>query len=361
MSRRASPTLIGLFTIVALTLFVGAVLALGGAQWFHKSKRYVAYFQESVKGLRIGAPVDFRGVRIGQVIEIRLVYQREDGSFFVPVLLEIDPDTVSMVGEPLSDAEMQHLVSEGLRAQLQMESLVTGQLYVSLDTFDQKNVVALSVGPARQDGMLQIPTVPSPWAELKRPLETVVTEFPHLLEEAGRTITEANRILSSIDLQRLGRAIDGAAVLATALADPEGPLQLALAEVAPLAQDLRTTVAGLPPLIQDLRSAAASVRRLADTGDAAVTDLKPGLAESLAELERVLLAARRASEQLGGLAGEVRPGLRDLSNRGIPTFMGLVDDTDRMVNNLNGAIRDMRQDPARFFFGSPTSQGVRPR
>lgn len=359
MSRRASPTLIGLFTVVGLALLVGAVLALGGMKWFQQHKRYVAYFQESVKGLRIGAAVDFRGVRVGQVVEIRLVYQQHDGSFYVPVLIEIDPSAVSMEGEPLANGEMERLIAEGLRAQLQMESLVTGQLYVSLDTFDRQ--VTLAVGPARQDGMLQIPTVPSPWAEFKRPLETAVTAFPRLLEQAEKTMTEASRILAAIDLDRLGHAIDGAAALANALADPKGPLQTALADIGPMAQDLRLTVAGLPPLVQDLRDAAGSVTSLMQAGGATIDELRPGLAKGLDELERTLLAVRRASEQLGGMVGEVRPGLRDLSSRGIPTFMGLVDDTDRMVNNLNGAIRDMRQDPARFFFGNPTSQGVRPQ
>ena len=74
MGRRANPTVIGAFIIGAVALIVIGLLVLGRGQFFSDTQTFVLYFDGSIKGLNIGAPVDFQGVRIGSVTDIHVIY-----------------------------------------------------------------------------------------------------------------------------------------------------------------------------------------------------------------------------------------------------------------------------------------------
>ena len=94
--KRANPAVIGGFVVGAIALIVIGLLAFGGAGWFIQSNTYIAYFPGSVKGLQVGAPVDFRGVKIGQVTEIRVLFNPQDVSARIPVIMELDPTQIQV-------------------------------------------------------------------------------------------------------------------------------------------------------------------------------------------------------------------------------------------------------------------------
>ena len=98
MSGRSGPNTkaIGLFVLAGIALAVLGLVLFGGSRYFHHGDTYVIYFDESLKGLRRGAPVTFRGVDIGQVTEIRAVYDRQTGAVRVPVTVELRPGALSM-------------------------------------------------------------------------------------------------------------------------------------------------------------------------------------------------------------------------------------------------------------------------
>ncbi|MCA1791904.1 MAG: MlaD family protein, partial [Thioalkalivibrio sp.] len=129
MSSRANPTAIGLFMIGAILLSVIAVVALASGT-FRKQSTFISYFGESVNGLEIGAPVKFQGVPVGQVTNLLIQIEPVDKTFEVPVQYDIDLTLLTSAGGTfvqLDDATvLQQQISDGLRAQLQMESLVTG-------------------------------------------------------------------------------------------------------------------------------------------------------------------------------------------------------------------------------------------
>ena len=75
--RTANPTVIGGFVVGAITLIVLGLLVFGGTTWFAERNTFIAYFPGSVKGLRVGAPVDFRGVTIGEVTEVKVLFDPE--------------------------------------------------------------------------------------------------------------------------------------------------------------------------------------------------------------------------------------------------------------------------------------------
>ena len=100
MSKQANKTAIGAFVVVALALGVAAIVVFGSGKFFVKKEVYVAYFQGSVKGLNVGAPVVFRGVKIGQVTKIMLYSDRRDMTVQIPVLLQVDPSNFQEMGPP---------------------------------------------------------------------------------------------------------------------------------------------------------------------------------------------------------------------------------------------------------------------
>ena len=137
MSKKANKTLIGVFVVVAIAMPVAAVLVFGSGKFFRERDEFIAFFEGSVKGLRVGAPVMFRGVSIGEVTDITLVYHTEDLSFEIPVRITLYPEKMIGMGIELTGEEEDRawfqLLEQGLRAELQMQSLVTGQLFVELD------------------------------------------------------------------------------------------------------------------------------------------------------------------------------------------------------------------------------------
>ena len=151
---KANPAVIGGFVIGAIALVVIGLLAFGGTNWFAKRNKYVAYFPGSVKGLQVGAPVDFRGVTIGRVTDIKVLFNPEEVSARIPVVMEFDPTQIEVVGgEPImAGAEgAKRLIDAGFRAQLQSQSLLTGLLFVNLD-FLPKSPVRLVGGDAALSG-----------------------------------------------------------------------------------------------------------------------------------------------------------------------------------------------------------------
>ena len=130
MSTRANPTVIGVFVLGAVVLLVLALLAWGGTGLFRTRLDYVLFFDSSVIGLNNGAPVTFRGVKVGQVTDIQIRW----GTPLVAVYISVEPDLLKGTPKAGAQAQIQQAVMErGLRAKLKMQSFVTGVLYVALE------------------------------------------------------------------------------------------------------------------------------------------------------------------------------------------------------------------------------------
>ena len=154
--RRASPFFIGAFVVSALALLVVALVVLPGRHWFKQPQRVVMFFSGSVFGLQKGAPVVFRGVRIGDVTDITVHYDSKTDSFAIPVVAQLDADAVRGLDGRFDNDDIGHalpaLIKRGFSAQLGTQSLLTGQLYVDLDLrpggkVAQRNAVGLVIIP----------------------------------------------------------------------------------------------------------------------------------------------------------------------------------------------------------------------
>ena len=177
MSRRANPTLIGAFVVGAIVLAIAAVLLLGTGDLFVKKPRFVLYFKGSVKGLSVGSPVNFRGVNIGTVTDIRLVMGMSPSDIRIPVTIEINPASFERSNQMVkqmseqSKEDINKLIQAGLRGQLQLQSLLTGQLFIQLD-FYPGTAVHL-VGNTEYP---EIPTIPTPIEKITKKLENFPVE-----------------------------------------------------------------------------------------------------------------------------------------------------------------------------------------
>ena len=121
MSKQANKTVIGAFVIGAVILVVAGVLVFGSGKFLKKTHLSVLYFQGSVKGLNIGAPVMFRGVKVGSVKDIILQYDPADLSVYIPVIIETDRgrfERLSDVDE-VEERSLEELIEHGLKAQLE--------------------------------------------------------------------------------------------------------------------------------------------------------------------------------------------------------------------------------------------------
>jgi paraquat-inducible protein B len=201
MSKHANPTVIGAFVVGAVILAVVAVLLLSGGDLFVKKPRFVLYFKGSVKGLNVGSPVTFRGVNVGTVTNIQLVMGVSEADIRIPVTIEINPanflnsDLMIKEMSKSSNERLGALINAGLRAQLQLQSLLTGQLFIQLDFYPGTRVDLVG-----DDRYPEIPTIPTPIEKITRKLE----DFP--VDQVMNNITSIseglNKLVNSPELHQ---------------------------------------------------------------------------------------------------------------------------------------------------------------
>jgi paraquat-inducible protein B len=167
-----SQAVIGAFVVGAVMLLVIGVIVFGGGKMFRNVDHYVMYFEG--KGLNIGAPVTFRGVRIGSVTDITLRANPVNLEIRIPVVIEIEEDRIEKtVNMPKAGPEgLKRLIDKGLRAKLAVQSIVTGQLQIDLEFLPDE--------PVRLSGVkhryMEIPTVPTTFERFAKKLEQLPIE-----------------------------------------------------------------------------------------------------------------------------------------------------------------------------------------
>ena len=265
---------------------------------------------------------------------LRAVYDPASGKVEVPVTVELQPGSLSLDGDAADGAGViPNLVAHGLRARLDLQSIVTGQLLVALDFFNRPG----ATGPVPGLPPDEIPSITSTWAGLQRTVDDALLNAP----EIARTLRELTAALRDLLAGTTGESIRQGTValsdLLQGLGDPQGPFARTMAE--------------LPGLVAKLDALADAGARLAATGD----DRLQALGD---EATRLSGAMRRVADQANGLIGENRAELKQFAEDGLPAINGLVEDATRLVNELSATVRDLRQDPARFFLGNRAKQGV---
>lgn len=299
MSKQVNKTLIGSFVVGAIALLVVALVIFGSGEFFKMRPKFVMYFDTSVKGLNVGSPVNFRGVPIGAVTDVQLRFNAKDLKLKIPVFVELYPERISVTDGERSLQNVSRLIEKGLRAQLKMQSLITGQLMIELDFYNNKP--AVFVGEGKFD---EIPTIPSSLDEISRTLENI--RFDQIAEKLTKTIEGIERIINSPELgttlTSLTAAIKDIQTLVRNVDDKIGPLTKEYGALATNANDeLDKISAAVAKMLDAAEKASDQANRLmVKTGDvtSANSPVVYELTRSLQDLSSAARSLRTMSDTI---------------------------------------------------------------
>lgn len=311
MSKKANPTLIGAFVLGAVVLLTGVVLLVSGGRFFRDVRMVVCYFDGTVRGLQVGSRVMFRGVPIGKVTDIRVVVDTEAVELSIPVIMELDRSMLDFVGDPgdqsAFEARFARLEEQGLRAQLVVDSLVTGQVLIEY-SFNPETPAIYRAPPGTQ--MMEVPTIPSDLQVVMEKVEDLVgavEEMPldEIMQKLVRSLDGLDRLLNS---EKVASIVDGIDKLVnsedtqqltsslqstlenldTTLADASALLRNADGHVDPLMTNLNSTLAEVDVVLADAGGLLANLKELSTTD----SELYFNANATLRELENAMRALR---------------------------------------------------------------------
>jgi paraquat-inducible protein B len=294
MSKQANKIAIGGFVVGAAGLVIMSLLVFGSGRFFQKKSIQVMYFEGSVKGLNIGAPVKLRGVDIGMVQDVTLAIDPHDGEFYVPVYVEIFEDRLKLLGtqkdmfKHYQDMkEMDKLVNQmGLRAQLQLQSMVTGQLFVNYEFYPDTEVKLVGL----EKRYYEIPTIPTTLQMLSGTIEQIIQDFrkanfQDIVKNLSETAEGINDLVNSEDLQQSVKELRAAARDLKKLIKNADTLVVNVNDrVAPVADSFEKTMADTRHLVKNIDSrlepVTGSVNETLDTIQGAFTEAENLLKEA---------------------------------------------------------------------------------
>lgn len=286
MSKKANPAVVGSFVVGAMIISVIGIIILGGGNIFERKFECIMYFDESISGLDVGAPVDFRGVRIGTVTGVRLEFDRNnDLAILRPVTMQIEESRINFVsraGGAGNPEEVLNLLVDqlGLRARLAPQSLLTGKQKIELGYYPDQPIRRRN----RVDALWEMPTILSPFKQAadglaQLPLQEIVSETHRAIkrlanvmdpEVTGKTFQNINQTLAGMEklLARLDAKIDPFAEQSAQM------IEVAKASLQEMQVTLEKINQNLDPqsdsrndvflLIDDLQQTSKSLRRLTD-------------------------------------------------------------------------------------------------
>lgn len=332
--------MIGIFVVFSFALFMVAVTLFGGAHFFKKERLVIAYFEDSLKGLSVGAPVTYRGVTIGQVKEIKIqIYNgnTKQQKVIIPIIIALNPKQSLVTNGPNFDNGqdvddfVEAMCQEGLRAKLKMISIVTGKLYVDLAIY--KDTIA--VYQDRGGKYLEIPTLPSDMHQILKVMEDMdLTKF---YSTVVKTLGSLEQITKSL-----------------AQTMKHENTQKLVKDVSTAATNLNTVLAriddNIAPIFEKVDSGLENINTLTSHADDFLTSLnteiKPvstGMTRTLQNLDNTLLEADQFLQEAEHLLRPASPLYHRLSET-----LDQLKETSGSIKKLSDSIS---RNPESLLFG----------
>ncbi|HOO37266.1 MAG TPA: MlaD family protein [Deltaproteobacteria bacterium] len=296
IKKHPNKTLIGIFVLGAVALLIIGITVFGTGRVFTKYPTFVMYFSGSVKGLNVGAPVVFRGVKVGTVTDISLRFEPDAVSVNIPVLVELDPNSISTREGKLDPGEyMKLLIAQGLKAQLQLQNLITGQLIIELD-FHKERPVRLVGSNSKHP---EIPTIPSSLEEFTNvlvnlPLEELMSKLISAIEGINKTVNSEDFAES---IQGMNQTLKDLQLLVQSLND----------QIDPLSKGFQGTISEAQEFVRNFDKKITTLQTDIDQAAIAARD-------ALAQAEKTFGAIESVTSEDSALIYQVTSTLEELSS-----------------------------------------------
>lgn len=286
---------IGAFLVGALVLVFIALLFFSSGQFFSKKERVVMYFEGSVQGLQIGAPVKLKGVAIGDIVDIQLDLDEKNTNVMTAVTADLVLERISNKGNQIDDDFLEQSISNGLRAQLNYLSLLTGLLYVELDFYPTKD--AIFYNP--QHKYVEIPVVVRDLEKITKNIQDI--NFEGLMNNIDSLIFQINKVASS------------------------GRIEQALTDVSEAAQSINKTSQNLDSemnqLTKNINTTSVQLSQLLETLNHEAPEMSKQLNQNLITLHKSLDQFNQTAQTLNHslsddapLVNQLNTTLQDVSN-----------------------------------------------
>ncbi|MGO9622482.1 MAG: MlaD family protein [Desulfobaccales bacterium] len=296
MAKQANRMMIGGFVVLAVIIMAASLVVFGSGKFFQKTLNFVLYFDESVKGLSVGAPVLFKGVQVGSVTSIVIQADLAKNQIQIPVIIAIEPDRWKVRGgERNPQKNVPKLIEMGLRAQMVMQSFITGQLMIELD-FYPKSAVCYAPPQTDKDykDYVVIPTCRSTGEKLAQALGNL--DLTGLEKHLESSLAGIDRVVNNPDLTASIIALKGT------LQDASKLLNRVDHQVDPLVNDVKKTAKDFSKLANNVDSRVGGVA----TGlDKTMSTARGTLAEDsplMADLQNTLQEISAMSRSIRQLA-----------------------------------------------------------
>jgi paraquat-inducible protein B len=333
VAKRVNPTLVGAFVLGAFLLVIAAILLLGGENFFAQKRRFVVYFGDAIKGLTVGSPVTFKGVVVGRVANLKVRYIKETGRTEIPVLIDLDPNKVVTPNDDDEAARLLHqMIDQGLRAQMNPESLITNQQVVQLDFFPGTPVRLVE----SKLPYPQIPSLPSSFDQLQASIGMAAQSLPDLAASATLALNQISNLLTPVNQQKVSHILDN--------------LDAVTSNLAAHGADLGKTLVSLQQASEELNHVLKGI-------DQTLADNRQPLGEVVVKLSKTAESVKTLTDTLNGMLAENRTGLSDFANGSLYDLAGLISDSRQLVRRANDTLDQLDRDPSRFLFGN-NNQGV---
>jgi len=266
MIKQPNMKLIGLFILISITSLFLLFAYFLKSTFNSNDTTVVMFFDESVQGLDVGAPVLFKGVKIGEVTSVKLIFNLKKRTSLISVYAKIYDNKSLITDTTDKDERLKRFIEDGLRAQLEVNSIITGQLLIELDLRPDTKVI---LHPEEAHHVHEIPTIASPIEELSKSLQempisnivqdvhhitqTLDTLLPPLLEEMTATVQALGELLGESKSDTPGTL---------------GQINKAASDMGKMAQTLDNFVgensSSISAMIESFSAAAVSLKNLTD-------------------------------------------------------------------------------------------------
>lgn len=319
MRQQAHYFKIGLFVVGATILAVVGITVLGGGKWFERVTMVETYFNESVQGLEIGAPVRLRGVRMGRVESIRLAREEYNIAFnpevgplpykgVVVVRMSVRLSVAAHFPEKDEEMRIRKAVDAGWRFRLASKG-ITGVLYIESEFVDPERYPPMEI--AWTPNTPYIPSAPSTIMEIGTDLRSITrkleqVDIEKITKDLDTLLTSVTQLVKDVQAEHLGTDAK------QLLADMRGMLQDARRVLDN--PYLAKTLKGSAVAMEDFRRTAADLTYTAKDMRMAMAQL-PGLVARLNKsVNRVDTLLAEKGEMVGDLLENLQLVSEDLRN-----------------------------------------------